>query len=452
MSVVSPRLERAAVYRILWRWHFYAGLMVLPFILILAATGSIYLFKPQIDRWEERAFRDLPTTGSMAPSAQVRAALAARPHARLESYRLPEAAGDAAMVALTDADGPVQMFVSPQAKVIGMLDPASRFTAVLVRIHGTLLAGTPGSWIVETVGCWAIVMILTGLYLWWPRGGGAAGVIWPRLRQGRRVLWRDLHAVSGFWVSGLALVLLVSALPWDGVWGEAFRLARVQTGNLRERPDWKIGAETHAGHHPDRPVPPPGAGNLLALDRIVATTPVARLAGPVLVKPPGAPDRTGPAPGWTLKTEAQNRPRNIVVRYDDQGREVSRKGFADKQPIDQLIAYGIAWHEGQLLGWPNIVAGLFTALALIVMTVSGTVMWWRRRPSGTLGAPPLPEMSARMGGALAILLVLAALLPMLALSLILVAVIERAVLARVPRMRMWLGIPGRNSTATAGRG
>ena len=30
------------------------GLLVIPFILILSVTGALYLFKPQIDRWEER--------------------------------------------------------------------------------------------------------------------------------------------------------------------------------------------------------------------------------------------------------------------------------------------------------------------------------------------------------------------------------------------------------------
>ena len=45
-------MERTALYRTVWRWHFYAGLFVVPFILLLSLTGAIYLFKPQIDRWE----------------------------------------------------------------------------------------------------------------------------------------------------------------------------------------------------------------------------------------------------------------------------------------------------------------------------------------------------------------------------------------------------------------
>ena len=47
-----PKSATGAHYRTIWRWHFYAGLFVLPFVLILSVTGSIYLFKPQLDRWE----------------------------------------------------------------------------------------------------------------------------------------------------------------------------------------------------------------------------------------------------------------------------------------------------------------------------------------------------------------------------------------------------------------
>ena len=66
-----------ALYRRVWRWHFYAGLFVLPFILVLSVTGAIYLFKPQLDRWEERAWLHLPQAGAVSADQQVEAALAA---------------------------------------------------------------------------------------------------------------------------------------------------------------------------------------------------------------------------------------------------------------------------------------------------------------------------------------------------------------------------------------
>ena len=37
------------LYRAVWRWHFYAGLFVLPFLIILAVTGALYLFRGDIE-------------------------------------------------------------------------------------------------------------------------------------------------------------------------------------------------------------------------------------------------------------------------------------------------------------------------------------------------------------------------------------------------------------------
>jgi len=43
----------------LWRWHFLAGLVVCPFAILLSITGSIYLFKPQIDNYQEASINAL---------------------------------------------------------------------------------------------------------------------------------------------------------------------------------------------------------------------------------------------------------------------------------------------------------------------------------------------------------------------------------------------------------
>ena len=91
-------IDRVPLYRTIWRWHFYAGLFVIPFVLVLSVTGAAYLFKPQLDRWEERAWRGLSSAGAVDADAQVAAALAANPGASFHYYRIPEAAGDAAVV------------------------------------------------------------------------------------------------------------------------------------------------------------------------------------------------------------------------------------------------------------------------------------------------------------------------------------------------------------------
>ena len=73
--------------------------------------------------------------------------------------------------------------------------------------------GNKGSYIVELAASWALIMIISGLVLSWPKGAGAPGVIYPRLHLKDRRFWRHLHAVVGFWVSIFALSFLISGLP-----------------------------------------------------------------------------------------------------------------------------------------------------------------------------------------------------------------------------------------------
>lgn len=431
-----------ATYRKIWRWHFYAGLFVLPFVLILSVTGAIYLFKPQIDRWEERNYRGLSIEGAVSADDQLRAALSAYPGARFNGYRLPEHPGDAAMVLLGNATGSeTQVFVSEQGEVLGSIDPESRISTVIATFHGSLLIGEWGDRLVELAASWTIVLILTGLYLWWPRPFSAAGTLYPRLYLRGRPLLKDVHRALGFWIAGLVLIMLASGLPWAGTWGSAFRWARTELGLVQGPQDWKIGTlassntQAHGAHRPQGHTTPtqaalePLVSDMLPLAGFVAKAKTEHLAFPALVVPPSTPQRFGPPTGdvWTIKSESQNRPLVRSVTFDAiNGAELMRSDFSDKHPIDRAIGYGIAWHEGQLFGLINQIIGLLTALALVGISLLGLIMWLKRRPPGELGAPKrLPTV--HRPALFVATIVLGLLLPLFALSMVCILAIEMVV-------------------------
>ena len=436
-----------STYAMLWRWHFYAGLFVLPFILVLSVTGSIYLFKPQIDRWEERAFLDLGTAGAVSADMQLAAARAAQPDLPFETYRLPRTPGDAAMIGFGLPNGDQrQVFVSPQGRVLGRLDRDERISDTVARIHGSLLIGRWGDWLVELAASWTIVMILTGLHLWWPRPLRAAGTLWPRLSLRGRPLLKDLHRVAGFWVAGLVLVMLASGLPWAGAWGSAFKWGRTELGLVDGPQDWKIGVDGgHAGHHGAMAKPggaqPAQLPAGLPLAAFVARGEAERMAFPVSIVPPHTAQRFGPPTGevWTVKSEAQNRTLDRQVSYDPRsGAEIARRGFADQHPLDRIVNVGVAWHEGQLFGLANQLIGALTALLLVGLSVAGVWMWLKRRSKGVLGAPP-----ARIGPpprwVVGLAIVLGILLPLFTLSLLGVLAVDRLRGALVGRLGRRLG-------------
>ena len=444
MDNIKP-VRRKAFYNAVWRWHFYAGVFCMPFVIWLALTGSTYLWRPQIESWLESPYDHMPTSGAVAsPDAQVAAATGAVPGSRLHQYLLPEASDRAVRIIVAREGVDTRVYVDPRSlAVLNTEREESRPFRVLFHLHGELLAGAIGSYLVEIAACWTVVMLLTGLYLWWPvRRRGLAGVLYPRLTSGRRVLWRDLHATAGVWVSLLALGLILTGLPWAKGWGGYLTEIRAITGTTGVKVDWTIGGSKvdpslgeHAGHR--GMAMPSIALRAGELERVIATVRPLGVASPALLTPPIVDS----AP-WSVSSDAADRPLRTDLKVDGRsGRLLSRVDFGQRHWIDRLVGYGIAVHEGARFGIANQTLGALTALLLVMLTVSGTVMWWRRRPVDGLGAPPAlsrPEIGA---GLVVLVSALGLYMPMFGATLIMALIVERFMLRQSSTIRQWLGLP-----------
>lgn len=428
-----------ALYRTLWRWHFYAGIFCIPFVLTLALSGSVYLFKPQVDSWMESSYHNLSVTGPRASAAeQINAAVAFFPGGEFVNYRLPQSPQDAVVISVQDGGITQRVFVHPHTlEILHAQNADTEPMQVVKRFHGELLAGNVGSILVELAGCWAIVLVLTGMYLWWPRhGNGLAGVLYPRLRQSGRMFWRDLHAVTGFWVAGFTLFLLISGLPWALVWGGALKELRQQNGGDHSHhqaapADWSLSSmENHHANHSTQ--------NIQLPEILVQNAQALNFPHPAELAP-----ATDQSRNWTLKSQTQNRPQRVDAWLDgDTGEVLKTKNFAEKKLLDRIIGTGIAAHEGQLFGWFNQLLGLFTTACLVLMSISGFILWRRRKPANILGAPP-PMPQTHAGKVVTgVILVLALVLPLLAISLVLILLSEWLLLRRWEGTRRWLGLAG----------
>lgn len=441
-------------YAVVWRWHFYAGLFCVPFVIWLSLTGLTYLWRPQIEAALESRYDHLSGAGPRASAdAVVAAAVAAVPGSTLQKYVLPQTEFSATRVLVARADknsdknsGETsteiwRVYVDPwRAVVLGQEAEEGRLMRLVFRLHGELMIGALGSFLVETAACWAVVLILTGLYLWWPRGiKRAAGVLYPRLGAGMKLALRDLHAVTGLYVSVLALGLIFTGLPWAKAWGTYFNEIRVLTGTARPI-DWTIGGKMtgarmgeHAGHgaHRHAPVFAPGE-----VDRVATVVARLRLAAPVTLAPP-----TKSAGVWSVASDAADRPLRGSLTVDGAtGRVLSRTDFAQRHIIDRVVGYGIAIHEGALFGLANQILGSFVALSLVLLCVSATLMWWRRRPEGRLGAPASRGTYRLAPLLVAGICVLAISMPMFGLSLALAVLLEALLLRRWKPAALWLGL------------
>lgn len=461
-TVTAPpaeaRANSAKFYRAAWRWHFYAGLYVIPFLIMLAVTGLIMLWVAVLSGRDSDRIAVVPQGDPLAISAQAEAALAAFPDGRLVQYIVPRSADVAAVFRVDVGDAAHMVAVDPYLGTVitsegwraGLYDLASD-------IHGTLLIGTPGDRLIEIAASLSVLLVVTGLYLWWPRNGARLGeMLIPDFAARGRSLWKSLHRVTGFWMSALLLVFLVSGLSWAGIWGERY----VQAWSTFPAEKWDnvpLSDETHAAMNhgaakevpwglEQTPMPMSGSGAGVEglpegapvdVDALVGLARDIGFAGRFQLRFPA--DEAGV---WTISHDSMSNdgpaPTADRTVHVDQytGRILAEVGFADYSVYAKGMAVGIALHEGDM-GWWNVALNTLFCLSMIFLAVSGVVMWWLRRPTaaGRLVAPPMPADMPLWKGAVVLGLLVAIAFPLAGITLLVVLALDLLVLSNVPALK-----------------
>lgn len=403
-------------YARLWRWHFFAAFLVIPFVLWQSITGTLYLWHEELADRQHAALRFVEPRPQQASYAdQLSIAQLAVPGGRLSHVVIPDDPRRATMVVMQGANGlPEPVFVDPyDGEVLGHVRGTHWLPGLSRALHGGWPLGNWGSYLLELGASWAIVMVLTGLYLWWPRQArGLAGVLYPRLAAGSRVLWRDLHAVTGVWISLVLLGFLATALPWTKLWGGEI-LGPVQRALGQAAP-----AAASFGPVPYSSTAGPGT-RARSLDEVIAIARREGLAGTLHVRL-----GRGAQPISVRSSAARaNEERQLLIDRGT-GAVLARADWSDMPPLARAIATGVDLHEGRLFGRANQWVNTLITAILVWLAVSGFVGWYRRRPNGGLAAPPRVHRALarplRFAG-----LALCTVLPLLGLSVAMLWLLDR---------------------------
>jgi len=448
MSTPTPRAASAALYRAVWRWHFIAGLLVLPFVFLLAVTGAVYLFKDEINDAAYPALRTVEAQGAqLAPSRLVAAALEAHP-GEVAAYAPAAAPDRSAEVDIRGADGlKTTVYVNPYtAEVLGdqwESGPAGSPVMHLVRrLHSLDYVGWFGNRLIELAAGWMVLLVASGLYLWWPRGKGV-GTVSIRARQGRP-WWRDLHAVTGLYTSGFIVFLAMTGLPWSGVWGAKFYEYSYALGLGMPDGYWSDAPVStvptgEAAHHAPwilekQPLPLSDAaagGAPQGLDAVVARVEALGIAPGYAVAMPRGPEGV-----FTASVYPDDISYERIIHLDQYTGEVLFDAdLADLGTLGRWAEWGISVHMGQEWGLANQLVLLLACAAMIALCISAPVMWWKRRPSGALGVPEAPRDWRIVRGVLAMAVAAGVFFPLVGLSLLALAAIEIALHLARPRAR-----------------
>lgn len=470
---MSPaRATAGSGYRTLWRWHFYAGLFVMPFLVILAITGTIYCFQPQLEPllYRERLVVEPQSTPRLTEDALLVRAKKAMPEgARAATAAINmDPARSAEFVFRMPGGEKQSVYLNPYTgDVLGTLSVEHRFMQVDRMLHRKLLLGKPGELLMELAACWTLVMIGTGIALWWPRGTTTLReAFWPRFALKGRALWKSVHAVMGIWLALGALAFVLTGLPWSGSWGKQFKALATSASLGAPAGSWGglplqstlPGGEAkrvpaHAAHHDsgmesmpgmtmdDLPLPttPWAVGNVpvpnsrsdegegrFSLDRVIALIGTLGIASGYEIVLPAS------ATGVYTVSYFPSDPKQERTIYIDQysGAVLKDIRYGDYGAVSKAVSYGTSLHMGRYFGLANQILCAFISLGLAAMAVTGCVMWWQRRPARSLGAPGRERAAPPMRGWKTGLVLLGVLFPLMGATMLAVWFADRTLFGR----------------------
>lgn len=447
-SVDDPR-PAGGLYQAFWRWHFYAGLLVLPVLMLMALTGGVYLFESELNEVLYRPLLAVPVRAASAPPEAWAASAERGLGGKVTRLTLPAGPGRSVALDVERAGGRrLTAYVDPaDARLLGST-PEGGVMETIKRLHSLDLFGKAANLLVEIVAGWAIVLVATGVFLWWPRGQ-AGGVVSIRSRPARRLFWRDLHAVTGAFAGLLIVFLAATGMPWSGFWGEQVRRMTNEAGLGRPRPPVaEAGHEHHMAMDGGMAMPSgsvPWAlqetgmaampGMPLPIGAIVARVEATGLPRPYVLTIPRKPGAAWTAAYMPDRVEAT---RTVYVDPVS-GRVLDDIGYGRFGPAAKVIEWGISTHQGLQYGLFNKLLMLAGCVAIWLLGLSAVVMWWKRRPKGRLAAPPRP---ANRGGHLGLALIVVPLglfYPLVGASLIAVLGLDLLLRRLAPNLFLKLG-------------
>jgi len=367
----------------LWKWHIIAGLVSVPVIALLCITGSIYLFKDNFNDYvyQKARFTETAATSDVSYAEQLNT-VTSHTDAHVVSVTLPTSPQQTTAFRLHSKGHSTNLvYVDPYTnKVTGTYKQEESLMYTVRKLHGELLLGLPGTLLVEIIASWFVVLALTGIYVWWPlRGFSSAGFFTIRTKKTRRLFWRDLHSVVGFWMSAFMLIILAGGMPWTELFGDQLKWVQKQTDTGYPQ-HWRDSKGLTSN-----PVPTDTASpQAISLDLVVSAS--QQLPGEITIKLPQDKDGVYSISNRTFWLKDQQ-----VIHLDQySGAPVKALQWNQVGVLMELRQFFMRLHQGEY-GIISLIAVLLVALTFLVSTIASLVSYFIRKPQGSWGLPDVPE-------------------------------------------------------------
>lgn len=356
--------------------HLWLGLASGLLVFVIAITGCIYAFQEEIQNVSQPyRFVESRDKTFLPPSSIMEAAQKQLPGKHVHAVMYQGKTHAARAIFYSGAEDYYYfVYVDPYSgKVLKVSDEGNTFFRFILNGHYYLwLPPAIGQPIVASATLVFLVMIISGIFLWWPRNKNGR---MQRFKIKWDARWRrknyDLHNILGFYIALIAIVFAITGLVWGFQWFSATYYAVASGG--KEFVDYES---------PVSKIQRPDSVEKPALDRLwLRLKNECPSNGAIELHTPDdsvscIAVNINPDPETYWKTD---------YRYFDQYslEELSVRHmwgrFHHTSASDKLMRMNYDIHVGAVLGLPGKILAFCASLIIASLPITGFLIWWGRR-------------------------------------------------------------------------
>ncbi|MGX5817734.1 PepSY-associated TM helix domain-containing protein [Chitinophaga lutea] len=379
MAATKKNAQKKSTFRRINDWmHLWLGLSSGVIVFIVSITGCIYAFQQELsDMTQPYRHVKLEERPILPPSAL-------RAHAAGITGNQPvigvtyEKPGKAAILAYTDKkDGHTQLFMNPYSgEVIHRKVTERDFFRIILHGHFQLWLPRPiGQPIVAVAVLIFVVLLISGLIMWWPRKWSKAArkkSFSIKTDAGPKRVNYDLHNVLGFYALSIALILGLTGLVWGFKWynksyywtvtgGKSFPTFAKGVSDstalkLYDKPEDKVWEKMR-----------PLGGNIQIQFANKPSDAVGVVYNPM-------------TNGTYYKRQFLYFDQNTLERVKGGG--IYTRSYEEATRGEKLYRMNYDIHVGAIGGLPGKMLAFFASLVCASLPVTGFLIWWNRKKKG----------------------------------------------------------------------
>jgi uncharacterized iron-regulated membrane protein len=365
--------------KLIGKLHLYLGLVSGIIVIIISLTGCILAFEQEIKSLTQPyMFVEGPVAGKVLPPSVLAANAEKAIPGKKANGVLYDLANRNAQVGFYNAD-PEYYYVAYinqyTGKVVKVWDEDGDFFHFILHGHYYLwLPETIGQPVVASATLIFLVMMISGIVLWWPRNKSAAK---QRFSVKWNAAWRrknyDLHNVFGFYIMSIGVVLAITGLVWGFQWFSQ----GIYTATGGE------GSDVYYNPKSDTTIVSTVSKPMQAVDRAWNTLSnrypknVGLNISIPQLKSESIFSYVNFREGTYYKVDYTYFDQYTLKEIDAKGPYTGKYSEANLAQTLRRMNYDI--HTGAILGLPGKILMFFASLICATLPITGFIIWWGRR-------------------------------------------------------------------------